>query len=335
MTPRAILETLADAANTLRLPHPVHIHCNNLGQPGNAATTLATMDALAGRRAHFTHLQFHCYGSGAEGKTGGWSSAAKQVIERVNGDPRVSADVGQVMFGPATTLSADGPAVPAPGQQRTEVDQHRCGARDGCGIVPYRYEERAAVSSLQWAVGLELFLLAADPWRVVLSTDSPNGGSFEAYPALIQLLMDRTVRDEQLKRVNQRLLAGSALADGLSREYTLNEIAIITRAGPARLLGLRHKGHLGVGADADVTVYARGADRARMFSLPRYVIKGGVLCGRGGPAPPGTGGPPPPSGPGHDDAVVPDLRRFYDEYGTVAFDNFPVRGLPRRPLELG
>ena len=35
--------------------------------PGNVATTLATMDALAGRRAHFTHLQFHCYGSGAEG----------------------------------------------------------------------------------------------------------------------------------------------------------------------------------------------------------------------------------------------------------------------------
>ena len=74
----------------------------------------------------------------------------------------------------------------------------------GCGIVPYRYEERAAVSALQWAVGLELFLLASDPWRVVLSTDSPNGGSFVAYPALIQLLMDRSVRDEQLKRVNQR-----------------------------------------------------------------------------------------------------------------------------------
>ena len=87
MTPRAILETLTDAANALRLPHPVHIHCNNLGMPGNAATTLATMDALAGRRAHFTHLQFHCYGSGA-GEDGGWSSAAKQVIEQVNGNPQ-------------------------------------------------------------------------------------------------------------------------------------------------------------------------------------------------------------------------------------------------------
>src|SRR2546425_873681 len=30
VTPRKILETLAGAANALALPHPVHIHCNNL-----------------------------------------------------------------------------------------------------------------------------------------------------------------------------------------------------------------------------------------------------------------------------------------------------------------
>jgi formylmethanofuran dehydrogenase subunit A len=335
VTPRAILETLTDAANTLKLPHPVHIHCNNLGQPGNAATTLATMDALGGRRAHFTHLQFHCYGSGPEGKPG-WSSAAKQVIERVNADPQVSVDVGQVMFGPATTLSADGPAqyllMSTSARKWTNIDVE---LETGCGIIPYRYDERAAVSALQWAVGLELFLLASDPWRVVLSTDSPNGGSFEAYPALIQLLMDRGVRDEQLKRVNQRLLAGSALADGLAREYTLNEIAIITRAGPARLLGLRHKGHLGVGADADVTVYTRESDVARMFSLPRYVVKGGTLVVEEGQLRRAPAGRRLRLAPGHDEAVVPDLRRFYDEYGTVAFDNFPVRGLRDAPLEIG
>jgi formylmethanofuran dehydrogenase subunit A len=335
VTPRAILETLADAANTLKLPHPVHIHGNNLGQPGNARTTLDTMDALTGRRAHFTHLQFHCYGSGPEGKPG-WSSGAKQVIERVNADPLVSVDVGQVMFGPATTLSADSPAqyllMSTSARKWTNIDVE---LETGCGIIPYRYDERAAVSALQWAVGLELFLLSSDPWRVVLSTDSPNGGSFEAYPALIQLLMDRSVRDEQLKRVNQRLLAGSALADGLAREYTLNEIAIITRAGPARLLGLRHKGHLGVGADADVTVYTRETDLARMFSLPRYVLKAGTLVVDEGQLRRAPAGRRLRLAPGHDDAVVADLRRFYDEYGTVAFDNFPVRGLRDAPLEIG
>src|SRR5260370_5663920 len=107
VTPRKILETLAAAANALALPHPVHVHCNNLGQAGNATTTLASMQALAGQRAHFTHLQFHSYG-GAPGQ--GWSSAARDVIAYVNAHADVSVDVGQVMFGPATTVPAAAPA---------------------------------------------------------------------------------------------------------------------------------------------------------------------------------------------------------------------------------
>jgi formylmethanofuran dehydrogenase subunit A len=333
VTPRAILETLTDAANSLRLPHPVHIHCNNLGVPGNAHTTLQSMEALAGRRAHFTHLQFHCYGGGAGD---GWSSAAQRVIEYLNANPLLSADVGQVMFGPATTISADAPIEyllhANSGRKWTNVDVE---LETGCGIVPYSFQERAAVSALQWAVGLELFLLGTDPWRLVLSTDHPNGGSFLSYPTLIQQLMDRDARDEQLKRVNAKLLAGSALADGLSRQYTLNEIAIVTRAGPARLLGLRHKGHLGVGADADLTFYSRERNIARMFARPRYVIKGGVLVVEEGQLRRAPAGRRLRVSPGHDTAVLRDLRRHFDAHGTVAFENFPVRGLRDAPMEIG
>src|SRR5205823_13569533 len=84
-------------------------------------------------------------------------------------------------------------------------------------------------------------------------------------------------RDEQLEAVTEMLMAERALLDGLAREYALGEIAIVSRAGPARLLGLPQKGHLGPGADADVTVYAPDADRAKMFAAHRYVIKGGTL----------------------------------------------------------
>jgi len=320
VTPRKILEVLAGVANTLELPHPVHIHCNNLGQPGNVATTLQTMQALAGQRAHFTHLQFHSYG-GERGK--GWKSAARDVIEHVNAHPEISADVGQVMFGPATTLTADAPVehllYASTGRKWVNVDIE---LETGCGIVPYAYREQAAVAALQWAVGLELFLLARDPWRVVLSTDHPNGGSFLSYPQLIRLLMDRTYRDEQLKRVNQKLLAGSALLDGLAREYTLSEIAIVTRAGPARLLGLKSKGHLGAGADADVTIYKDHPDRAQMFATPRHVIKGGTIVVEEGQlrrAPPGRRLAVRPE---YDAAVTKDLKRFFQDYACVSFENY-------------
>ena len=331
VTPRAILETLADAANGLGLPHPVHIHCNNLGLPGNAKTTLASMQALEGRRAHFTHLQFHCYGEG-----GGWKSAARELIAHVNAHPETSVDVGQVMFGPAVSITADGPVGfllhGTSGRKWVNIDVE---LETGCGIGPLMYKDKAAVAALQWAIGLELFLLADDPWRVVLSTDHPNGASFMAYPQVIELLMSRARRDEALAQVNQKLLAGSALLDGLAREYTLNEIAIITRAGPARLLGLHHKGHLGVGADADVTIYDRDPHLAQMFSAPRYVFKRGELVVEEGHLRHAPVGRRLYLRPGFDDAVLRDVKRHFDQWGTVRFDHYGVRDLPGAPLGVG
>jgi formylmethanofuran dehydrogenase subunit A len=333
VTPRKILEVLADAAIALGLPHPVHIHCNNLGVAGNVATTLESMRALEGRRAHFTHLQFHSYG-GERGKS--WSSAARQVAEYVNGHPEVTGDVGQVMFGEATTLTADAAVEyllhTSTGRKWINADIE---LETGCGIVPYTYKDKAAVAALQWVVGLELFLLSADPWRMVLSTDHPNGGSFMSYPDLIRLLMDRAYRDEKLKRVNQKMLAGSALADGIAREYSLNEVAIITRAGPARQLGLKHKGHLGVGADADITIYSRDADYAKMFSTPRYVLKGGTLVVEEGQLRRAPSGKRIFVQPGYDDALLRDLGKYFETYSAIQLANYPVTGLRDAPIATG
>jgi formylmethanofuran dehydrogenase subunit A len=333
VTARAILETLVDAANGLGLPHAAHIHCSDLGVAGNVATTLASMRAVDGRRAHFTHLQFHAYDAAPDGTR---RSGARQLIEYINAHPEVSGDVGQVMFGPATTLTADAAVeyllYKSLGRRWVNVDIE---LETGCGVVPYTYKEKHAVSALQWVVGLELFLLAADPWRMVLSTDHPNGGSFLAYPELIRLLMDRTYRDSCLARVNQSLLAGSAMADGLSREYTLDEIAIVTRAGPARLLGLTRKGHLGPGADADVTVYARDADVSKMFATPRYVVKGGTLVVEEGQLRRAPRGQRLHVRPGYDAAVETPLREFFDRHSTVSFRNYPVGALADAAMPVG
>jgi formylmethanofuran dehydrogenase subunit A len=146
--------------------------------------------------------------------------------------------------------------------------------------------------------------------------------------------MDRSVREEKLKQVNPKLLAGSSLTDGLTREYSLNEIAIITRAGPARLLGLRHKGHLGAGADADVAIYSRNSDIAQMFATPRYVIKGGSLIVEEGQLRRAPAGRRLRLRPGYDEAFLPDLRRYFGAYSTVSFENYPVTGIHDEPLQL-
>ena len=59
VTSRQIVMALQQAVDELGIPHPLHIHCNNLGVPGNADTALATFEATSGRAAHFAHIQFY------------------------------------------------------------------------------------------------------------------------------------------------------------------------------------------------------------------------------------------------------------------------------------
>jgi formylmethanofuran dehydrogenase subunit A len=323
VTPRQIVVGVAQAAMDLGLPHPVHIHCNNLGLPGNWRTTLATMQALEGRRAHITHIQFHSYGGNPDDQTT-FRSEVPQLVEYVNTHENITIDVGQVMFGETTSMTGDGPL----GYFLHKVYNRKWFSGDtemeaGCGIVPITYRDKSRVHSLQWAIGLEWYLLMQDPWRVAMSTDHPNGASFLAYPEIIALLMDRTRRQEYLKRVHPSVLEASSLAD-LTREYTLNEIAIITRASPARMLGLDSKGHLGVGADADVTIYTPNADYQQMFELPRCVIHHGEIVVEQGEIRLNSIGKTLHVAPGFDPASVDDIRTWFEEFYSIQFSNYPV-----------
>src|SRR6516225_7212883 len=60
--------------------------------------------------------------------------------------------------------------------------------------------------------GLEWYLLIQNLWRVVMSTDHPNGGSFLAYPQIIRLLMDRSYRQDLLRTLHRNVRENSVLA---------------------------------------------------------------------------------------------------------------------------
>lgn len=323
LSSRDVIQGLIDAAHELKFPHPAHIHCNNLGRPGNYTTTLETMRSSQGKRVHITHIQFHSYGGEWGGKL--FTSKAPEIAEYINNHPEVSADVGQVMFGKATGMTADAQLGwmlhKVTGNKWVNADVEH---ESGCGIVPFIYSDKKFIHSLQWGVGLELFLLSNDPWRMVLSTDHPNGGSFLSYPRLIRLLMDKEFRKEQAKTVNQKAIKHTILLDGLDREYTLQEIAIITRAGPARLLGMHHKGHLGPGADADITIYMEQDDKEAMFTTPRYVFKDGELIIEDGEFRTDRDGRILFVAPDYDRDIEKVIRPFFDDYYTIQFDNYAV-----------
>jgi formylmethanofuran dehydrogenase subunit A len=323
VTPRQILGSLTRAIDELRLPHPVHVHGLNLGLPGNAAITLETMRALNGHRAHFAHIQFHSYGGRAD-DLHYFDSQVPALAEYINGQSGLTVDVGQVLFGETTSMTADG----AVGQYLANLTGRKWYSHDveletGCGVVPITYDDKNLVHALQWAIGLEWYLRVEDPWKIAMSTDHPNGGSFLAYPQIIALLMDKGHRDDVLKQLPVKVRARSGISE-IAREYSLAEIAIITRAAPARMLGLRNKGHLGPGADGDVTIYAPDDNKERMFSLPRYLIKAGQVILDDGDLRLASDGHALHVAPEYDADVVPQIEEWFARDASIQFANYPV-----------
>jgi formylmethanofuran dehydrogenase subunit A len=206
--------------------------------------------------------------------------------------------------------------------------------------VPYRYREASFVNTLQWAIGLELFLLADAPERLFFTTDHPNGAPFTAYPELLRLLMDADYRQAYMAHLNQEALALTLLPN-LTREFSLSEIATMTRSAAAGLLGLHDRGHLAPGAIADIAVYdphgcgmsvqmsggfanraktdyrSMFADAALVFKNGRLVVKDGEVIAR-------------PTGnaqtiqPHFDPRIERDIQNHFDRFYSLKLNNFKI-----------
>ncbi len=306
VTPRQIVESLAKANEMLELPHSIHVHCNNLGHPGNFKHSLETFEltknikpkSSVGRKTNFhcTHVQFNAY-AGTSWRD--FESGASQIAEYINSNKHITIDAGQVVFTKyaTTTMTGDGP---------WEFALHHLGGtsawgnkpgvkwingqvegESGSGIVPYFFSPKVGVNAVQWAIGLELLLLVKNPYQIAITTDHPNGAPFTTYPQVYKWLMDRKSRKEMLENISKKASTATTLPD-IDREYTLNELCIVTRAGNAKILGLTDRGHLGNGAIGDVAIFKlnpenyTGHDVEKAFSSAMYTIKDGQIVVKDG-----------------------------------------------------
>ncbi|MBN2157662.1 MAG: formylmethanofuran dehydrogenase subunit A [Candidatus Lokiarchaeota archaeon] len=302
VTPRQILENLAKVNEELGLPHTIHVHGNNLGHPGNYQMTLDTYDLMKGVKPgknhdsvmHMTHAQFNAY-SGTDWKDFG--SGAADICDYLNKHNHITIDAGQVIFTNTTTMTADGPweyalhhiggVSPWGNKPGIKWVNGQVEGECGSGLTPYIFNPKNGVNSIQWAIGLEIMLGIKNPKQVFLTTDHPNGGPFIYYPTIISWLMSKKTRNKRLGEINEMASSKSGLVD-LEREYTIEEIAWITRAGTAQCLGLKEKGHLGIGADGDVAVYRLdpnekdGKTIEKAFSDAAFTIKSGEIVVKNG-----------------------------------------------------
>ena len=341
ITPREIVCGLARVNALLNLPHSIHLHTNNLGLPGNYTTTLDTMKALEsvpynGKPVgHITHLQFASF---AGDSWAHFNTASEEISSYINAHNHMTFDMGQVIFTDTTTMTADGPfefSLYELGGHNKWVNSDIETETSG-GIIPFHYKKNSPVNALQWSIGLELALLIKDPWKMFLSTDHPNGGPFFAYPRVLAWLYSKKAREITLKHCNKKAQKKSLLP-AIDREMSLYEIAIMTRAGQAKALGLKTKGQLGVGADADVAIFninPEKLDIAQQFKIARkafkhaaYTVKDGKIVVKDGEVVDNTT-------PGRtmwldvqtkDPCIIDDeMRHKFRQYWTIEYDNYPV-----------
>ena len=339
ITPREILRGLCKVNKLLNLPHTIHVHTNNLGKPGNYLTALDTMRCVEDLASedkpaiHITHCQF-CAFKGSDWRT--VESGAEEIAKYVNRHSHVTLDMGQVIFTDTTTMTADGPfQYTLYGLTGNKWVNHDVETETSSGIVPFRYRRKSYVHAIQWSIGLELALLVEDPWRIFMTTDHPNGGPFTSYPRIIAWFMSRKAREATMKRISRRARSRSLLPS-IDRELSFYEIAIMTRAGQAKALGLGNKGHLGIGADADVAIYNVNPETTdpskkyktvrRAFGNAAYTIKGGEVVAKNGEILRHVEGATmwldiQASEPVE---ITEEMKRKFKEYWTVEYENYPV-----------
>lgn len=339
ITPREIIRGLLKVNKLLNLPHTIHVHTNNLGKPGNYLTALETMKCVEdlasdGKPAiHITHCQFSAF-KGSDWRT--LKSGAEEIAKYVNNHSHVTLDMGQVIFTDTTTMTADGPfQYTLHKLSGNKWVNHDVETETSSGIVPFRYRRKSYVHAIQWSIGLELALLIKDPWKIFMTTDHPNAGPFIFYPRIMAWLMSRKAREATLNRINSR--AGNrSLLPSIDRELGFYEIAVVTRAGQARALGLKNKSHLGVGADADVAIYNVNPETIdpsrkyktvrRAFKQAAYTVKGGEIVAKNGEILKHIKGTTmwldvQVSEP---IKITEEMKRRFREYWTVEYENYPV-----------
>jgi len=339
ITPREIMCGLAKVNKMLNLPHTIHLHTNNLGIPGNYATTLETMKALESVAtddkpvAHITHLQFSSF-AGDDWRT--LRSGAEELSKYINAHSHMTFDMGQVIFTNTTTMTADGPfeytLYQLSGHKwvNSDVETETSG-----GIIPFHYKRNNPVNATQWSIGLELALMIKDPWKMFMTTDHPNGGPFTAYPKILAWLSCKKARMATLQKCHKKAQRKSLLPS-IDRELSLYELAIVTRAGQAKALGLKNKGHLGIGADADVAIYNLNPEKIdiakkyktarRAFSNASYTIKDGKVVVKDGEVVQITDGRTIwlDLQTAEELKVDEEMKSKFKEYWTVEYENYPV-----------
>jgi len=159
---------------------------------------------------------------------------------------------------------------------------------EGDSFVSFRkFDKKNKDHCILWANSLELAIKTENKWQVQLSFNFPHYSHVNNLPEIVSWLISIEARENFMKNMNSEFLNGTNLNE-ISDILTFNDIITITRASPAKSLGISEmKGNISPGADGDVNIIDIDLDEIdiskeydkveKSLENIEYVIKGGKI----------------------------------------------------------
>lgn len=253
-----VYENLTKCANYLQLPHSLHAHIEgyeteqakkNLSLILDKINTLEMDKHEILKRSQIFHLahasQYNIDGNNTE------------LITKINNSEKFDLDLGIITFNPINPfLSSDKGLMKQISEQETTHKIIRYAAElEGDAYCTLRsFKKSNPIHCRIWGNALDLALNIQDKWKIQLSVNYPNYGDINDIPIVASWLMSTEARKKFTEDMTPEFSSKQFLSQN-DRVLSFNDFVIISRASPAKSLGLSEiKGNLGIGADGDVNI---------------------------------------------------------------------------------
>jgi predicted amidohydrolase len=280
LTPGATERAMAAAA-ARRCYLAFHVGTTETGS--NIRGLAEALQLAGGRRIHIAHVNSYCRGQITQDPT----AEAVQALDLLAAHPNAVSESYLSVYNGTSARCEDG--VPASDVTKTCL---RLGGYEQtqAGLEAAIRAGYARIHDV--ANGKVVLTPAADGLAVWRRLGTDSGASFPVNHIPSAILLATTRRDGRFVVDGLSTDGGSIPRNYLVRHglmlaqmgaWTLRDFVIKASLNPARMLGVPTKGHLGVGADGDVTVVDTEAGRATWSTAAgRIVLEDGVVTGAGG-----------------------------------------------------
>ncbi len=255
-TPINVYENLLRFVEELKLPHALHAHIegyeSKIGQANlkNVLNKLSSLDLEpSGSRNEIFHLA-HASSYNIDGDN-------TELVNFYNNHRNFDLDLGFIGFNDINPLvTSDRRLINDLTIDANPYKVVRFAVEfEGDFFATFRkFDKKNYGHSILWANAYDLVFKIKDKWQLQFSINYPNYADIYDIPNIATLLLSSKARGAYMKDMNKDFLKDYPLVNN-EETISFNDFIIITRASPAKSLGISHiKGGFTEGSDADLNV---------------------------------------------------------------------------------